>query len=69
MQPYELHRLKLGGTIAAQTPSSASAPHQLETLVGADTRESTATNQGGRMEDGTVLGGTVAARGTLEVSP
>lgn len=45
MYEYELHRLKLGGTNAAQTPSSASAPDQIGTLVGADTQEVTATNQ------------------------
>jgi len=41
----EFHRLKLGGTNAAQTPSSASAPDQIGTLAGADTLSLTATNQ------------------------
>jgi hypothetical protein len=38
-------RLKLAGANAAQTPSRASAPDQLGTLVGADTQPVTATNQ------------------------
>lgn len=45
MQPYDLNRFKTTGTIAAQTPSSASAPDQLGTLVGAHARAVTATDQ------------------------
>jgi hypothetical protein len=45
MYTYALNRLKTGGTIAAQTPSRASAPTQIGTLDGANARAMTATDQ------------------------
>jgi hypothetical protein len=48
MYTHALDRLKTGGTIAAQTPSRASAPIQIGTLVGANARAVTATDQSTR---------------------
>jgi len=45
MYSNDRNRFKSTGTLAAQTPSSASAPDQIEALVGADTPRVTATNQ------------------------
>lgn len=53
MYENDLDRLKTtGGTIAVQTPSRASAPDQLRTLVGADTQAVTATDQSTREAGG-----------------
>jgi len=58
MHKYNANRLKSGGTIAAQTPSaSASAPHQIGTLVGADPLSVTTANQSTPTVETTKQGG------------
>jgi len=58
MYKDDLNRLKSGGATAAQTPSaSASAPHQIGTLVGAGTLSMTAANQSTPTAERTEQGG------------